>query len=144
MDARKRVYALILQRPLADFTGARYEFHVYTDDEPPFERLHVTSAIGAMLDFVRAYVQEELAYELADNPLFWEGVPPEVTQITDPALRAFAQYTLHGIVAPIHTLAAATYLRGVLEGKANARFIIGWEAQPPLHDVAYCILEVNV
>ena len=141
MNDEQNAYTLILRRPLDSFTGTRYAFYVYTGDEPLFERVHVTDDIGAMLDFVRDYVQEELKYELEDNPFFWEGVPPEVEEIADPALRAFVHYALNGIVAPIYALEETTYLSDILVRKPNARFIIGWEAQPPLHDVAYCILE---
>lgn len=141
MDDRERAYTLILRRPLAVFTGACYEFYVYTEDDPPFVLEHVTGSMGEMLDYVHTYVQEDVTSEVENEPFFWESVAPEVAQIADPELRAFAQYASGGIVAPIYTLEKAYYLENILADKPGYHFVIGWEAQPPLHDVAYCILE---
>jgi len=138
----QRAYSSILRRPPEALTGTRYAFYVYTDEgAPPFERVHVTGDVGAMLDFVRAYVREDVLYELEDNPFFWDNLSPEIAQIADLELRAFTHYASSGIMAPLYTLDAAYYLRDILADKPGWRFVIGWEAQPPLHDVAYCILE---
>jgi hypothetical protein len=141
VNDKQHAYGLILQRSIEAFTGTHYAFYVYTDADPPFERVHVTGDVGAMLDFVRAYVREDVLYELEDNPFFWDDLSPEVAQIADLELCAFTHYASGGIMAPLYTLDAAYYLRDVLADKPGWRFVIGWEAQPPLHDLAYCILE---
>ena len=141
MNDKQHAYALILQRPLEVFTGTRYAFYVYADADPLFERVYITGDVGEMLDFAHAYVREDVLYELEDNPFFWDGLPPKVAQIADLELRAFTHYASSGIMAPLYTLDAAYYLRDILVDKPDWRFVIGWEAQPPLHDVSYCILE---
>lgn len=135
-------YTLLLRRPPDTFVGARYEFYEYTTDDPPFVRRHTTQSIHTMLEFIRAYVRDDVRFEIENNPFFWENTPPEILRIADPDLRAFIHYALHGIMAPLYTLSEAYYLANLLDTSPDARLVIGWEAQPPLHDVAYGIVEI--
>lgn len=138
---RENAYTLILRRPPSEIRGpcALYAYTALLT--PRFKRVHTADSIGALLDWMRAWLRPEILAEIQNDEDFWYNMDADVQAIQDGDLKAFVRYTLNTPVAPVYAYKQCVYLEGLLDDLPNQRFVMGWEARAPRQDVAYGIVE---
>jgi hypothetical protein len=141
LNEKQRVYEMILRRPLADIRGPCALYAYTALRAAPFAWVHTADTIGALLDWLREWLQQDIADELAYDEDFWRGADVGVLAIADTDLSAFAHYALHKPIVPVYVYEHCLYLEGLLDSLPNHHFLIGWEARAPRQDIAYGIVE---
>lgn len=143
MTDRRRAYALILRRSPEEIDGpcALYEYTAL--EHPRFALVHTAGSIVALLDWMRGWLQADIAGELAYDEAFWCNADAEVLAIADPDLRAFVHYALNKPIAPVYVYDQCIYMGGLLEDLPDYRFVIAWEARAPRQDMAYAIVQTQ-
>jgi hypothetical protein len=141
MNDKASVYEMILCRPLAEIR-APCALYAYTALKwPRFALVHTASNISLLLDWLHEWLRPEIADEMMCDEDFWRGADTDLLGIEDIGLRAFAQYTINKPISRVYAYEQCLYLDGLLEGLADHRFIIGWEARAPRQDIAYGVVE---